>query len=173
MTELRNCPFCGGEAKMVKAKVTACTYGYYVECTSEIPCPCRHPYTECFDTENEAAKAWNGNNDYEIASIFNSIANYNGLQGAIKKWIEHGDKEAKSGVISCPLEMVYPIKKESASKTFEKAYNFGQLQIIWMAAVLMYGSYGTSPRFGWIEDWEKCKRFFYQISFDRGEENDY
>lgn len=34
----------------------------------------------------------------------------------------------------------------------EHPTNQAQLQVIWMIAVSLFGDYGTSPRYGWIED---------------------
>lgn len=35
--------------------------------------------------------------------------------------------------------------------------------VFWSILVLMYGCYGTSPRYGWIEDYEGAKNFINNI----------
>ena len=55
MTELKKCPFCGGEAELV-TKWTMC-------CVSCANC---FAWTECFDNEAEAIEAWNSRRVYEL-----------------------------------------------------------------------------------------------------------
>ena len=52
-------------------------------------------------------------------------------------------------------------------------YFKAQLQIIWMILVIMYGDYGTSPRFGWIEDINGFRAFIERLKeFDLGGDNE-
>lgn len=59
MSELKPCPFCGGNAKMFSAKANAAgtRFVYWVECNGSM-CKCS-PKTENYYTKEEAAKAWN------------------------------------------------------------------------------------------------------------------
>lgn len=34
-----------------------------------------------------------------------------------------------------------------------------QIQLFWMIGVCLFGNYGTSPRYGWIERWEDFCEF--------------
>ena len=50
-SKLRECPFCGGEAKMWQGAASEC---WYVECRN-----CRAGIMNCFYDKEEAVKAWN------------------------------------------------------------------------------------------------------------------
>lgn len=94
---------------------------------------------------------------------------YNGLYEAFEDWIAHGDnivaeekkKHNRYYSINCPLD-VCPFRN-CGEEIDEDVY--AQLQIIWMICVLLYGDYGTSPRFGWIDSdkWSNCKDFLYVL----------
>ena len=54
MSELKPCPFCGGEAKL-----RPCGREWYVECSSHpLVCYCQ-PWTGYFDTAEHAIEVWN------------------------------------------------------------------------------------------------------------------
>ena len=55
MSELKPCPFCGGEAK-----ISAENFGakYFVRCINIKNCLVR-PFTISYSTEEEAVNAWN------------------------------------------------------------------------------------------------------------------
>lgn len=82
---------------------------------------------------------------------------YNGYIDTIKEWIQYGDKvlKEKGDYVPCPLS--------GAGYAESTSYAYGQQQMLWMCLVQMYGDYGTSPRFGWITDWDECKRFLEAI----------
>lgn len=44
-------------------------------------------------------------------------------------------------------------------------YDYGQLEIVWMFLVLLFGEYGTSPRSGWIDEdnFEEAYNFMEEI----------
>ena len=42
-------------------------------------------------------------------------------------------------------------KRYYTTPNVKYTYEYGQVEIIWMILVLMFGNYGTSPRTGWIE----------------------
>lgn len=59
--KLKPCPFCGGTAEMIEAPGNAYAGQkniYRVECKKGIACP-GMPGTRGYDTEREAAAAWN------------------------------------------------------------------------------------------------------------------
>lgn len=71
---------------------------------------------------------------------FQTMIWYNGLAPVILSWkqLPH-DK----GIIKCP---------DKYNGSHEDGDKWGQYQFIWGTAVYKFGSYGTSPRYGWIED---------------------
>ena len=78
-TELKPCPFCGGEAEIVD---TGDLYGhceYSVSCTS---CNCN---TDWLTNKKEAVQAWNKRAfDYETADHISSFLQDNGYDDASK-----------------------------------------------------------------------------------------
>lgn len=48
-----------------------------------------------------------------------------------------------------------------------------QLQIIWMIGVALYGDWGTSQRYGWIEDYEGFKEWVLAITETWRSSDDY
>jgi len=40
------------------------------------------------------------------------------------------------------------------------------LRVFWSILVLMYGEYGTSPRYGWVEDRKNATRFIDRVCKD-------
>lgn len=53
-------------------------------------------------------------------------------------------------------ELLIKMKEEILIADEESIYKFdygedNQFQVIWMILVCMYGGYGTSPRYGWLE----------------------
>ena len=62
MAELKPCPFCGSEAKILKAKANASgtRFAFWVQCTNtELEeCVCA-PFTRDYETEKGAVEAWN------------------------------------------------------------------------------------------------------------------
>lgn len=47
-----------------------------------------------------------------------------------------------------------------------------QLQVFWMICIILFGDYGTSPRFGWIEDIESFKTFIDLVTRCRNGDDD-
>ena len=88
-----------------------------------------------------------------IMDALDSVTFYNGLAEDIHKWKE---LPIEDGLIKCPL---------GVPQTDEE----NQLQVIWMILVCIFGNYGTSPRFGWIEgDFkEQFDAFIDDITFTR------
>ena len=68
---------------------------------------------------------------------------YNGLNVEVRKWAEN-------------LPDQFGWENDNAGD--------GQLQLIWMICILMFGNYGTTPKYGWIEDIEGFRLFINRIS---------
>lgn len=77
----------------------------------------------------------------DYANALDYVTWYNGLAEDVAKWI---NLEPKNGSIPCPNYYCGPENSECA--------DYNQLQVLWMIAVVMFGDYGTSPRYGWITD---------------------
>lgn len=92
---LKPCPFCGGEAEMID--VNASTYErkrtiYRVECKNGIECP-GMPGTRGYDTEREAAAAWNTRAPQEPAEKRNQLRDlFKPTPEQQKRWRESYEK---------------------------------------------------------------------------------
>ena len=73
---------------------------------------------------------------------------YNGLEDTVIKW-----KDYKEGD-SAPYYEYKSIIKDG---------DYCQLEMVWMYLVLCFGNYGTSPRSGWIEDFDGYKKWFEEL----------
>lgn len=80
---------------------------------------------------------------------------YNGLAPTVFSWLKL-EKHKAWRLIPCPAR--YGLGPD------DPPWAENQLQIIWMMAVVMFGGYGTSPRFGWIEDNEGFHKFILAIT---------
>lgn len=87
-----------------------------------------------------------------------SLIWYNGLGKIIERWLALVPKTG-SRVIACPTN--YKLTEREIN---EDKWAYSQLQSIWILAVESFGSYGTSPRFGWIEDIEGFRTFVRRIT---------
>ena len=90
----------------------------------------------------------------EFIYALRTALRYNGLNERVKEWIELEPNEYKL-------------------ITFTNQYDWknmddgeAQLQLVWMICVLLFGDYGTSPRFGWIEDVKGFKEFCEKLAED-------
>ena len=85
--------------------------------------------------------------------MFFSIVWYNGYSECIEGWIAR----MESGSNECPLD-VMPNDRDGA-------FEFGQLQALWMILVNWFGDYGGSPRHGWIEESNlaECTMFLKKV----------
>ena len=85
-----------------------------------------------------------------IVEAIDSVAWYNGLSETIENW---KILKPEHGAIRPP-------------------YNYGadsdvdaiQLQMVWMVCVILYGDYGTSPRYGWITDVDGFHSFIDSVT---------
>lgn len=95
-----------------------------------------------------------------------TVTSYNGLDEIVKRWKELPVKDGfQEGYIECPKN--YGATAEEAAETFD------QLQVIWMMAVSMFGEWGTSPRFGWIEKVQEFKQWVDKIARPHMEPDEY
>mgnify|MGYP004643403605 CR=1 FL=1 len=80
--------------------------------------------------------------DYRDWNALSDVVFYQGLTPIIQSW-----KTLSSDIlcIRCPHEY-------NSTKYNVDFKDIAQLQIFWMIAVLRFGDYGTSPRYGWIDN---------------------
>lgn len=86
-----------------------------------------------------------------ILQALQDVAFYNGLSGQLKIAREHllqAQQKIKDGTVGNPTtgrpDSLCSFDNRGDSNDFE------QFEIFWMLLVLMFGNYGTSPRYGWI-----------------------
>jgi len=84
---------------------------------------------------------------------------YNGLRPQLEELIAHIESNSSNRYVECPDNI-----------------NFDDADIMpasyaWMLCVLMFGNYGTSPRYGWIEHPNEAISFLKSILPDEEEEN--
>lgn len=94
----------------------------------------------------------------DYVSLLNSLtsaADYSGINQIIYNWQYLPVDE---NVIECPLSA--PGVSEYAT------VDWAQLDFVWMICVEMFGDYGTSPRFGWIEQIDEFREFCNSFCID-------
>lgn len=86
----------------------------------------------------------------------NSIVHYNCLGEVLLEIIKDLDEVINRGETRylCP----YKILKA------DRPIVSDDLEVVWMSCVCQFGSYGTSPRGGWIEDLEGCRKYLLAIT---------
>ena len=90
----------------------------------------------------------------EALDALDSVTWYNDLAETVLKW---RDLEPKDSIIAVPDD--YGI-----NPCWNSAEDRPQLQVLWMIAVSLFGNYGTSPRYGWIEDIDGFRRWVLDIT---------
>ncbi len=96
--------------------------------------------------------------DITAESLLNAMDSatwYNVLAPTVFSWLKL-EKHKAWRLIPCP--------ERYGLGTDHSLWAENQLQIIWMMAVVMFGGYGISPRFGWIEDDEGFHEFILAIT---------
>lgn len=115
----------------------------------------KRQYKEGFKT------GWTG-----MMDALKDVVRYNGLSDLLKVWVSRGDKDYENGY-------KYGMKYVHCQcNPIEDKYSYGQLELIWMLCVILFGDYGTSPRSGWIENWPKCKEFLLYLIDDEEDLDD-
>lgn len=77
---------------------------------------------------------------------------YNGLDKVIKEWA-YADKDEYGRILYS--DDIYDFRNMDSVNA--------QLQLVWMICVLMFGDYGVSPRFAWINDTEGFINFIKSL----------
>ena len=103
-------------------------------------------------------------NTEKIISALDSVTWYNGLAEYVFKWF----MLSVSG--NAPHVRILNQDNYCAGNDYEAVE---QLQILWMMGVLMYGNYGTSPRYGWIENIDGFRRWCLAITKTWRSSDDY
>lgn len=88
----------------------------------------------------------------ELIVALRTALRYNGLNERVKEWAELGPNKYR----------VITFINQYDWKNMDEGE--GQLQLVWMMCVLLFGDYGTSPRFGWIEDVKGFKEFCEKLA---------
>lgn len=97
-----------------------------------------------------------GINKYDIMRALITMAWYNGLEEDVLSWSELPCENVLNyrKIISCP----FLIDKSQYDKE-----DLWQLIYIWGTLVLLFGEYGTSPRYGWITEVEDFRSFIKKM----------
>ena len=95
-----------------------------------------------------------------------SLVSYNGLGETVERWLAL-EPDGWGQSIACPGNYTM-----TDAEVYRASWACEQLQAIWMIAVECYGDWGTSPRFGWIDDIDGFRWFVNRIlqSYRRGKE---
>ena len=92
------------------------------------------------------------NNNYMIEAL-DAVTWYNGLAPFVFAW-----KDIPAGEYS---KHVLPPEGYGCNDDEDAR---GQLQVIWIIAVMLFGDYGVSPRFGWIEKIDEFHQWILDIT---------
>lgn len=88
----------------------------------------------------------------EYLEALDNVTWYNGLARSVLRWLDltpdYGSK------------FLTPQSRYGA----DDLADWLQLQVIWMIAVSLFGDWGTSPRFGWIEDVDGFREWVLKIT---------
>ena len=77
-------------------------------------------------------------NEQKIVKALNDICYYNGHSDELKLIIRHIKSIHDNSIIPMPDEI-----RNNDCDTY--------VNVIWQILVIMFGDYGTSPRYGWID----------------------
>ena len=102
--------------------------------------------------------------DDKLTSAIASIVQYNGLEGSLKDIRSELDRQREDYLTLKDIELNRDLMMYTSSRL--ELYNIAQAHFIYMLLVLLYGNYGTSPRFGWIEDKEGAAAFIDKLLND-------
>lgn len=88
-----------------------------------------------------------------LIDALDSVTWYNGLGETLRKW---------RYTVPANQDSIVPYTMFCNKEIDINEYN--QLQVIWMICVVLFGDYGTSPRSGWINDWDGFRDFIDKIT---------
>lgn len=86
-----------------------------------------------------------------LEQAMNYLVFYNGYEEIVRSLLEHISMFSEGKTILPPKNLKYGDESETVEA------------IIWFLLVCMFGDYGTSPRFGWIEEKEKAIAFLNSL----------
>lgn len=89
-----------------------------------------------------------------IEKALNLLAHYNGYEEIVKSLIQYIRDNLNEQTITPPQDLRYGDEKETIKAIF------------WFLLVCMYGEYGISPRFGWIEKGNDAIAFLDRLLTD-------
>lgn len=92
--------------------------------------------------------------DKNYEEAIKCVISYNGYVNVLRKWEKLPLNSCKH--ILCPANYGW------YDEIDVEAIN--QLQVLWMIAVMLFGEYGTSPRYGWIEKVEDFRKWCAKLS---------
>ena len=100
---------------------------------------------------------------HALIDALDSVVYYDGLGETLRKW-RYADPHKQEAIL--PFTMYW-------NKEIDPD-DYYQLQVIWMICVVLFGDYGTSPRSGWINDWDGFRDFIDKITttYMEAEENE-
>lgn len=95
----------------------------------------------------------------EIMETLAAVTWYNGLAEKILEW-------KNPGVVDYNQHDKTHYFGEKLTAWFAQLdrEDKAQIHLFWMMGVYLYGNYGTSPRYGWIDRWEDFCWFIDQIT---------
>ena len=92
---------------------------------------------------------------FDLLDALDSVTWYNGLAPIVFSWRD-------TIVLNPKTDSSYNAPKNYGSDEIDWGYH--QLQVLWMIAVWLFGDYGTSPRFGWIDDVDGFRKWCLDIT---------
>lgn len=87
-------------------------------------------------------------NDIKLA--LETAIYYNGYEKVVREWSNLKPTTGENLLFRPPLDY--------------NDYEVAQLELIWMILVVMFGDWGTSPRYGWIDNISEFINFLRQIT---------
>ena len=104
--------------------------------------------------------------EQDYINALSSIIVYNGLGNYILSWMELQPLKNSFG---------FEVPSISPPENYggELSEDISQLQVIWMIGVMLFGNFGTSPRYGWIDEIEEFKQWILDITDDYRRSPDY
>lgn len=81
-----------------------------------------------------------------------SIISYNGLDDFLNYLMTVVSGNRLRRITAEQIKIFYWYLHPDDDTWIFSTYDYGQLEMIWMFLVLLFGDYGTSPRTGWIEE---------------------